>query len=272
MYKITKKLIEIKNLIKNNNLGEILKKPETIRLIEFSVLNLSCLIEYLSEKLKEKYLAKEWGKIYNLGHLISRNEIDFDGVWYIINKNFTKFELLIDSIIKTENYDFTEQERLEEIKRIYDLNDKFNTNNLNACQEEPLKDKEIPEINPEESRKYGRFKIETINYGNEEDGGEYSIVEYLCLKEEDKWKQLLYNIIKGRDIDYEHGKISEYLDYPLQRVIYIDIEDLIYYIENEIGMLYCSIDKFRWYRYNVELKERPYYNRIEKLRKFKIPN
>ena len=43
-------------------------------------------------------------------------------------------------------------------------------------------------------------------------------------------------------------------------------------ITDDFGQLFCSVDKTSWYRYNVEPKYRPYYNRVDNLRKFKLPN
>lgn len=54
--------------------------------------------------------------------------------------------------------------------------------------------------------------------------------------------------------------------------MYVDIDYLFYFIENEEGILYFSMDKLNWNKHMIEPKKRPYYGRIKKLRKFKVPN
>lgn len=275
IYEIKKEFNIIKDLISNKNLKEIAKDSEIIRLLDFSIIHISDLIEFLSDYLRKNYPSKMWLELENIGKRISLDDVHFDEIWQLLSsKDFSEFQQLINSLITKEQYDFTELDRIERLKKAYNLSNNYNENNLNSHQESPLMEQDIQEITKEESRKYGQFKIKEVSYGSEEnEEEEFSLTEFLCFKNEDgEWIDSLYSSIKEREFDYEHGRVRNRSGYSLQRVMYVDIEDLVYYIENDAGVLFCSIDRKAWYRYNVELKERPYYNRIDKLRKFIIPN
>lgn len=270
IYKITRIVCEINTAIDTNTFEEIAEDSESKHRIEIGLLNLSGYIANLSGSLKEEYNADELQILQNLGDAISYGDLDFAGVWEIVTNNHEKFKALIQRIVKIEGYDFSEQERLTTTMNAYDLADTYNADALTAYHEDPLSSLDIPELSPDESKEYGQFKIEIKKYGSDDENEEYSIAEFLYLKENDEWKEIFYGEIRGRKHDYEHGRTSEFRGSPFQRVIYVDVDDLVYYIENDSGILFCSINRTRWYRYNVEPRARPYHGRVDKLRKFKI--
>ena len=57
---------------------------------------------------------------------------------------------------------------------------------------------------------------------------------------------------------------------PLIRFIYYDPVDIVFYIENEEGMLYCSLDKKRWFLQIQKPKGRPYHGKLNRLRKLTV--
>lgn len=136
---------------------------------------------------------------------------------------------------------------------------------------------DIKELTKKESQNFGKFKIErkeTKSKWGDDDGDviEHTIVDYLYMLEEDEWKNIMYHTIYRYEVEFEHGKRYESGNKPLIPMIYVDIENQFYYVENEESTQYFSMDKYNWYRYLTRSENRPYYKRVDKLRKFKIPN
>jgi hypothetical protein len=273
-FEINLELIEIKKLLRQVNLKVDSRDSEIARLLEFSLIHLGDLIEFLTDDIKEQYPTEMWFTLENLGKSIRHNEMKFKTIGKILNsKDFSAFEQLIISIIEKEHYDFTELEEMEKRKKKYNLKNSYDETNPYICDEKPLRELVIPEISREESKKYGRFKIKQVTYGSEEnEDEEFSSNEFLCFEKDGEWIDVHYTTLKEREFDYEHGRVRNRSGSSYLRVIYVDIEDLVFYIEDESGVLYCSVTKTAWYRYNVGPTKRPYYNRIGKLRKFKLPN
>ena len=164
-------------------------------------------------------------------------------------------------------------------KERFELKKKFARNMYDwkkpdAYKLETLNSIEIPELNKEERTKYDIFKIECNEFvgkiGTKDI--EKNITENLYLLFHGKWKSVLSHSIYSWEMEIDHGKTHEFNDKPLIPEMYIDLEYLFYFIENEEGILYFSMDKLNWNKYIIEPKKRPYYNRIKKLRRFRIPN
>lgn len=154
----------------------------------------------------------------------------------------------------------------------------YDETNPDACEKNMLATYEIPELSPEESQKYGNFKIErkwkVKKYGTkviEKSDAEHLYVfvnnEYL----HNEWHSVRSHTIYEWAFDVDHGKESEKSWKPLIPVMYIDIEYGFYYLENQEGILYFSTDKYNWFWHCTGPENRAYHNRIEKLRKFNIP-
>ncbi len=156
----------------------------------------------------------------------------------------------------------------------------FDYDDAYACTVSPLKGRDIPEISGEESRQYGQFKI--VRRGSKptkeevESGGafagDFHILDILCFLHEGEWKDVFWKTIEREEFYWERGRIEKSRGSPLQQVMYVDVETNILYIEDEHDVLYCSENQFRWVMYQVKPEKRPYYRRISKLRKFKLPN
>ncbi|MFX1474361.1 MAG: hypothetical protein ACFFCO_02640 [Promethearchaeota archaeon] len=159
------------------------------------------------------------------------------------------------------------------------LADAFDYDDAYACTVEPLQGRDIPELSGEESREYGRFKV--VRTGRkpakeemESDAwaGDFWVRDSLLFLREGEWREVLWSTIERREFYWERGRYNESRGSPLRHVMYVDIEDRILFIEDERDVLYCSENGFRWFMYQVRPEERPYYGRINKLRKFKLPN
>ncbi|NHJ47333.1 MAG: hypothetical protein FK733_06040 [Asgard group archaeon] len=274
IYEIRLIILKIKNLTNQKSLKNLEKDSEIAKLLDFNLLHISDLVIHLSDELKEKYSISKLKFLVDLGKAIKYNEINIKSIMEVArSKEYTDFEILIDHIIKKEQYDFTDLDRIEKMKKKYGLANSYNETDPFISNEQSLKELAIQEINKINSRKYGRFKIRTVSYGSKEkDDEEYSITEFLSIRKDGEWVDVLYTTIEEREFDCEHGKVREHSGYSFQKILYVDVEDLVYYIENDFGTLYCSIDKIGWYKYNVALEKRPYHKRIEKLRKIKLPN
>ncbi len=153
-------------------------------------------------------------------------------------------------------------------RRVYDRK------HPNAYKLDPLYSLKIPELTPEESKRYGKFKIEK----KESKQNLYGIpiehyVRHTIFQEIDgEWEYVLSHTIYRWEKEIEHGKEYETKDVPLIPYMYVDEKDKIFYIETENGTLYISLNLRNWFDWHVRPEERPYRNRIAKLRKFKIPN
>lgn len=143
-------------------------------------------------------------------------------------------------------------------------------------KESILREQKIQKLENNESKKYGLFKLgffeEENYYVNDRILLEKYISEILYFKNNDKWEEVLSHSIYSYEKELDHGKEYIYKNCPLIKYIYVDIEEEIFYIEDIDGGLYCSVDRIRWYTYLVPPKDRPYYQRVDKLRKIKIPN
>ncbi len=164
------------------------------------------------------------------------------------------------------------EEERQKLKEKYEKNE-FDYQNPDACEVSPLWFFDIPEINRSESKKYGTFKVvrrEAVDtYVEYEMNRE--IYDSILLYYEGEWIDVKHHTIYRKELEPEHGKAYESGNEPLIPIIYVDIEYFFFYIENEEGILYFSADKLNWFSYNIQPEKRPYYNRIDKLRKFKIP-
>lgn len=104
-----------------------------------------------------------------------------------------------------------------------------------AYTKERLATRNIPYLNEEEAQKYGKFKIERckdINYYGKRPIEKY-LIENLLILYHGEWKWL--------------------------------------YLESEEGILYFSTDTLNWHRQLIKPQKRPYYDRIHKIKKFKVP-
>ncbi len=149
-------------------------------------------------------------------------------------------------------------------KRGYDFDNPY------ACKIDPLKNKKILELSPEEQEKYGNFKMHRKEVVN--DLQSY-IDYYLYIETSDKeWELIKTFDVYSKEFNFDHGGYRERRKYPPRLEMYVDIEDLVYYIEDENGAFYCTLDIHQYWWYHNEPPElRPYYERLDKLRKFKIP-
>ena len=149
----------------------------------------------------------------------------------------------------------------------------FDYQNPEACEISPLKALNIPEITRLESKQYGSFKIvrrEAVDTYVEYEM-DREIYDSILLYYEGEWVDVKHHTIYHKEMELEHRKVYESGNDPLIPIMYIDIEYLFLYIENEEGILYFSTDRLNWFSYNTSPEKRPYHNRIDKLRKFKIP-
>jgi len=153
-------------------------------------------------------------------------------------------------------------------RRVYD-NEKPNDYKLN-----PLYSLEISELSAKESRKYGKFKIGKVESKQDLYGIPIEhYIEHIIYQDIDgEWEYVLSHTIYEWEKEIDHGKEYEIKDVPLIPYMYVDIINKIFYVETEDGTLYVSLDLRNWFDWHVSPEERPYKNRIEKLRKFKIPN
>jgi len=152
------------------------------------------------------------------------------------------------------------------------LKDTEDLENPKAYKINPLYSREIPKIDEEDSKKYGIFKIkEKIEEEYIYDlKFSHSIKEVLYMKDANMWIPLITYLIYRWKRNIEHAGESLITNVPLKPIMYVDIEDKIYYIESEDGFLYCSANRLNWYYYNTKPELRPYFNRIEKMIKFAI--
>ena len=143
-----------------------------------------------------------------------------------------------------------------------------------AYKKNLLRDQDILELTQEESKKYGLFKIEHLDEENYYSSilVEKTLCEILYLKVDDLWKDVWIHYVFDYNKELDHGKEYIHQSAPLLRYLYVDIEEEIFYLEDMDGALYCSANKIEWFTYLLQLKNRPYYQRLHLLRKFKIPN
>ena len=124
-------------------------------------------------------------------------------------------------------------------------------------------------MKPADVEKYDLFKIvneqHSLFYCGH--GHDESIVEFLYFKKEGGWRNVLYHTISEWDPESDRFEMSSK---PLVPVMYVDMEYQFYYLENEEGILYYSPDRIKWYFYMTTPEKRPYYNRLDGLRRFSI--
>jgi len=238
------------------------------------------------------FLSRLWD---NCVYLIIENEKS--RIYWIINllKNYEKTEIMekyftnlkkrykdqIDYLLKNEqniekelemkywHIDEKKWELKKKIeKRVYDYR-KTNVHKIKT-----LNTFDIPELTPDESRKYGKFKVEKKEFKGDLYGIpiEHDIVETVYREIEGEWVHVLTHTLYSWKKEIEHGKEYERKDVPLRKIMYVDIEDEVFYIETEDGCLYVSLNLRSWFDWYEEPEKRPYWNKINKLRKFKIPN
>ncbi len=155
----------------------------------------------------------------------------------------------------------------------------FDYDDAYACTVEPLKGRDIPEISGEESRKYGRFKVERQGRKPSKEemerdvwAGVFWVRDSLLFFREGEWREVLSSTIERQEFNWERGRVDESLGCPLRHVMYVDVEANILFIEDERDVLYCSENRFIWFMYQARPEKRPYFGRISKLRKFNLPN
>jgi hypothetical protein len=147
--------------------------------------------------------------------------------------------------------------------------------NADGYKHHLLREQKIPLIDKIASQRYGLFKIEfkeVENYYTNQLLTEKEVNEVLYLKENNEWSSVFSQSIFSFEKELEHGKESIYKNAPLIRTIFVDSDESVFYLEDIEGGLYCSIDKIHWYTYLVPFKKRPYFGRLDKLVKFRIPN
>ncbi len=151
---------------------------------------------------------------------------------------------------------------------------RYDHENPNAYKIALLQDMDIKEIENENRNKYGKFKIERKEVKNSYAGRliEHIIADIFYLEENDQWYEMFSHNIYDWEVELDHGKEREYQNLPLVKILFVDIERELFYVESEEGYLYCSSDKLNWFRWWVKPKDRPYYGRIDKLRKISLPN
>jgi hypothetical protein len=156
---------------------------------------------------------------------------------------------------------------IERIERQYS-----NLEKPSAYKEKTLKTFEIKDANQALADKIGKFKIKKQIYENIIGSKliEKDLYEALFYFEDNKWVETLHHSYYVYTFDVDHGRESEREDDKLIPIIYFDEEKNTYYIETEEGGLYCSVDGKRWFLQLLEFEKRPYYGRINKLRKIAI--
>jgi len=165
-------------------------------------------------------------------------------------------------------------------QKIKELVDSITSNvcdfeNEKGYKESLLREMKILVLSKKESQKFGIFKLtfeESEGFYTETLLLEKDLNEILSYYFDNKWMKVLFHPIFTYEKEIDHGKEYLYQSAPLMRAMFVDIEANIFYIEDFDGLLYCSIDKMNWFIYLVPYNKRPYYNRIDKLRKFRIPN
>ncbi|HUT82801.1 MAG TPA: hypothetical protein VMZ29_16515 [Candidatus Bathyarchaeia archaeon] len=159
-------------------------------------------------------------------------------------------------------------------KNLIDIIERVIVDNENptAYKNKPLSSYKIPEINIDERDKIGTFKIikedivkfyATIKAYEEH-------VEVVYYLEEGEWVAVLYHSLYEYEKDFDHGKEREYYSKPLIPFIYYEPNNRIYFIEDEDGALYCSLDKKRWFLQLLDIEDRPYFEKIENMQKIFI--
>ena len=147
--------------------------------------------------------------------------------------------------------------------------------NEHGYKQSLLREQKIPILENNDSKKYGLFKLdffEKENYYISNLLVEKYVSEILYYKNNNSWQEVLSHSIYSYEKELDHGKEYIYKNGPLIRYLYVDIEEEIFFIEDIEGGLYCSVDRIHWYTYLVPPEDRPYYQRLDKLRKIKIPN
>ncbi|NHJ86333.1 MAG: hypothetical protein FK734_12790 [Asgard group archaeon] len=144
--------------------------------------------------------------------------------------------------------------------------------NPSVCEIDTLASFNLHEIKPSEKEKIGQFKIKRENKD-----GYYSSIkafevhnEVVYYLEDGKWEPVLYHSLYEYEKDFDHGKEWEGYSKPLIPFVYFEPKNRIYFIEDESGSLYCSLDKKRWFLQLLAPKKRPYFGKIDKIVKIAI--